>query len=141
MRRRNSITIKKENIMKNTKRRLCIVAVFALILGSAAAYAHNGFEHVMGTVTVITDSSITVETLKHTSISVSIDGATKFSKNDVAVSRMQMKVGDRVVIDAKETSDKKLLGVTVKLGAVAGTDHSVSQKLLIVLLLKMASVF
>jgi hypothetical protein len=77
----------------------------------------------MGTVTAFTDSSITVDTAKHTSVTVMIDPTTKFSKNDAEASRKDFKVGDRVAIDAKENSDKKLVAVRVKLGSMAKMDH------------------
>ena len=109
--------------MKN-RRMHALTAALALILGSAVAYAHNGVEHVMGTVTAVTDSSITVDTAKHTSVTVLLDATTKFTKNDAQMTRKDVKVGDRVVIDAKENKDKKLVGVTVKLGAATHADHS-----------------
>ena len=107
----------------NTRRMRSVIAALALMLGSAVAYAHNGVEHVMGTVTALTDSSITVDTVKHKSVTVLIDPTTKFSQNDAQASRKDVKVGDRVAIDAKENSDKKLVGVTVKLGSVANAGH------------------
>ena len=108
----------------NTRRSMQTgIAILALMLGSAIAFAHTGVEHVMGTVTAVTDTSITVDTAKHTSITVLIDATTKFSKNDAQATRKNLKVGDRVVIDAKENSDKKLIGVTVKLGSMAHMDH------------------
>jgi hypothetical protein len=113
----------------NTRRRMhSMIAALALVLGSAVAYAHNGVEHVMGTVTALTESSITVDTIKHTSVTVSIDPTTKFSKNDAPSSRKDLKVGDRVAIDAKENSDRKLVGVTVKLGSMANMDHGDHKK-------------
>ena len=114
----------------NTRRRIhSVIAAWALMLGSAAAYAHNGVEHVMGTVTALTDSSITVNTtVKHTSVTVLIDSTTKFSKNAAHASLKDLKVGDRVAIDAKENSDKKLVGVTVKLGSMANMDHGEHKK-------------
>jgi hypothetical protein len=109
--------------MKN-RRMQTLTAVFALMLGAAIAYAHNGVEHVMGTVTAVTESSITVDTVKHTPVTVLLDASTKFTKNDAKITRQDLKVGDRVVIDAKENSDKKLVGLTVKLGSAAHDDHS-----------------
>ena len=105
-----------------------VIVMLALILGSAIAYAHNGVEHVMGTVTAITDSSITVDTVKHTSVTVFIDHTSKFTKNDAQASRKDLKIGDRVAIDAKENSDKKLVAVTVKLGSMANMDHNDHKK-------------
>lgn len=113
----------------NTRRRIhSAIAALALMFGAAVAYAHNGVEHVMGTVTALTDSSITVDTTKHTSVTVLIEATTKFSKNNAHASQKDLKVGDRVAIDAKENSDKKLVGVTVKLGSMAGMDHGGQKK-------------
>src|SRR5262249_48581526 len=100
-----------------------VVVPLILILGSAIGYAHNGVEHVLGTITAITDSSITVDTLKHTSVTVAIDPATKFTRGDAQASRKDLKVGDRVAIDANESAGKKLVGVNVKLGSMAGRNH------------------
>jgi type 1 fimbria pilin len=105
-----------------------VLAMLALTLGPAIAFAHNGVEHVMGTVTAATDKSITVDTVKHTSVTVLIDPTTKFSKGTAQASRKDLKVGDRVAIDAKENSDKKLVGVTVKLGSMANMDHGDHKK-------------
>jgi hypothetical protein len=111
-----------------TGRMHSVVAALALILGSAIAFAHNSVEHVMGTIMAMTDSSITVDTIKHTSVTVAIDPATKFTKGDAQASRKDLKVGDRVAIDAKESADKKLVGVTVKLGSMTGADHGDHKK-------------
>jgi len=111
-----------------TRRMHSIVAALTLILGSAIAYAHNGLEHVMGTVTAMTDSTITVDTVKHTSVTVTIDPSTKFTRGDAQVSRKDLKVGDRVAIDAKESGDKKLVGVAVKLGSMASANHGDHKK-------------
>ena len=106
------------------------LATVALTLGSAAAFAHNGVEHVMGTVTAVAETSITVDTMKHTSVTVLLDDTTTFSNNDVAASRKDLKIGQRVVINAKENADKKLVGVTVKWGAASAehNDHADHKK-------------
>lgn len=105
-----------------------LIAVLALLIGSAAAFAHNGVEHVMGTVTAVTDSSITVETVKHTSVTVLVEPTTKFTKNDASASLKDLKVGDRLVIDAKSNGEKKLVAVTVKLGSTMNMDHGAHKK-------------
>jgi hypothetical protein len=91
-----------------------VLAIVALTLASAIALAHNGIEHVMGAVTAVTDKSITVDTVKHTSITVLIDSATTFSHNDVKATLKDLKIGQRVVINAKANTEKKLVGVSVK---------------------------
>jgi hypothetical protein len=106
------------------------LAIIALTLGSAIAFAHNGVEHVMGTVTAVTDTFITVDTVKHTSVTVLIDPATTFSNSDAQASRKDLKIGQRVVINAKPNADKKLAGVSVKWGAnsTAHGDHTEHKK-------------
>ena len=114
----------------NTKSMHSILAILALMLGSAIAFAHNGVEHVMGTVTAVTDTSITVDTVKHTSVTVLIDSATTFSNNDAQASRNDLKVGLRVVINAKPNAEKQLVGVSVKCGATSAAhdDHAEHKK-------------
>jgi hypothetical protein len=112
----------------NARRMRLVIAMFTLIFGSAIAYSHNGLEHIMGTVTAMTDSSITVDTVKHTSVTVSIDPTTQFTRGETQVSRKDLKIGDRVVIEAKGSGDKKLVGVAVKLGSTASADHTNPKK-------------
>lgn len=81
------------------------------------AFAHAGMEHVMGTVVAVTDNSITVDTVKHTKVTVLIDPSTKFIDNNSQALLKDLKIGDRVVIHAKRNPDKKLLGAEVKWGA------------------------
>ena len=94
-----------------------LIAMAALIVGSAIAFAHNGIEHVMGTVAAVTDNSITVHTVKHKTVTVMVDPSTTFSHKDRKASLKDLKVGDRVVINAKEGVGKKLQGVSVKWGS------------------------
>lgn len=96
-----------------------IYAIVTTILLSvcSAALAHEGMEHVMGTVVAVADNSVTVETVKHAKVTVLIDPSTKFIDNDAHASFKDLKIGDRVVIHAKPTPQKQLLGVEVKWGA------------------------
>ncbi len=117
--------------MNNQRRFRLLIAVIALVLGPTLVLAHNGIEHIMGTITAVTDGSITVDTVKHTSVTVMIDPSTKYSYNDAQASRKDLKVGERVVINAKENAEKKLVGVSVKWGAKSSmttTDHADHKK-------------
>ncbi|MGI9075436.1 MAG: DUF5666 domain-containing protein [Bryobacteraceae bacterium] len=107
-----------------------ILTLFTLLTVSAVAFAHAGMEHVMGTVAAVTDSSVTVETLKHTKVAVLLDPSTKYINSNAQASLKDLKVGDRVVIHAKHNVDKRLVGVEVKWGAgsmqmgkMEGMDH------------------
>ena len=94
-----------------------IVTVGALSCASFTAFAHNGVEHVLGTVKALGADSITVETTKHETSTVSVDPGTTFSNKGAAATLAELKVGDRVAIDGKDGDDKKLHAIAVKWGA------------------------
>jgi hypothetical protein len=98
------------------------LAVLALALGPIA-FAHNGVEHVMGTVTAISAGSITVQTAQHTEATVLLDSSTKFTNKGAAAALKDLKIGERVIIDAKPDAAKKLVGVTVRWGAAPHPPH------------------
>src|SRR5258706_2225496 len=76
-------------------------AVFALALAlSAIAFAHGNEKHVMGTVTSISDNSITVETTSKKAVTVTVSAATKVQKSGSPTALKDLKVGDKVVIHA-----------------------------------------
>ena len=96
------------------------LAVFALMLAlTAIAFAHENEKHVMGTVTSISDSSITVETTAKNSVTVEVSDKTKFEKSGVAATLKDLKVGDKVVIHAG-VSGGKLVANEVHFGAMKG---------------------
>lgn len=92
-----------------------LATLFTLTLMVSTAYAHNGMEHVMGTVASITDNSITVATTDGKTTTVATNADTKVSRMDAAISMQDVKVGDHVVIHATE-KDEKLTAATVKVG-------------------------
>ena len=91
------------------------VLLIAVMFVTGFALAHQGMHHVMGTVTKISESSITVETKEKTSAAVSFGPETKFVKNRAVATIKDLKVGDRVVIHAHGT-DKALQADTVQIG-------------------------
>src|SRR6202795_1773683 len=99
------------------KRTIAVVSLlFAL---SVMAHAHGKEKHVMGTVTSISDSSITVETTAKQSLEVDVNDKTKFEKSGAAATLKDLKVGDKVVIHA-EVSGDKLVANEVHFGAMKG---------------------
>jgi Domain of unknown function (DUF5666) len=95
-----------------------IPALFCTLLLSALAFAHGGMEHVMGTVTTITDHSLSVKTNDGAVTTVEFDGETKFVKGDDAASAKDVQVGSRVVIHAHKR-DNSLHAAQVKIGSTA----------------------
>lgn len=92
-----------------------VTLLFAL---SLMALAHGKEKHVMGTVTNISDTSITVETTGKKSVTVDLSDKTKFEKSGAAATLKDLKVGDKVVIHADVSGDK-LVANEVHFGAKA----------------------
>jgi cell division protein FtsL len=83
------------------------VAVVTLLFAlSLMAFAHGNEKHVMGKVTSLSDSSITVETTAKKSVTVQVNDKTKFEKSSAAATLKDLKVGDKVVIHADVSGDK-----------------------------------
>ena len=95
-----------------------VMALFLLLASSRVASAHNGVEHVMGTVTKVSAEAVTVETTAKKVVEVMLNSKTKYTRNDKSAAASDLKVGDRVMINAKEVNEK-LVADTVKLGASA----------------------
>lgn len=92
-----------------------VTLVMTLGFLATTAYAHNGMEHVMGTVTSVTDTAIAVNTTNGKSQTVVLDADTKYAKMEKAITLKDIKVGDHVVIHATKKGDQ-LIAVTVKVG-------------------------
>jgi hypothetical protein len=86
------------------KRITMFIAV--LVFTAGIALAHGNEQHVMGTVTAMTDNSITVQTAAKDFVTVYTMANTKYTKSGAAASMKDLKVGDRVVIHAEKMNDK-----------------------------------
>jgi hypothetical protein len=104
--------------------RLRAMLLSCTLLFAMASFAHNGNDHVMGTVTVMSANSITVQPVgKDTKpATVAVVSSTMFMKSAAQASLKDLKVGDRVVIEAKEKKDDTLEAVSVTFGKPAAHD-------------------
>lgn len=93
-----------------------IAVVTLLFTLSVMALAHGNEKHIMGTVTSISDGSITVETKAKKSVTVDVSDKTKFEKSGSPATWKDLKVGDRVVVHADVSGDK-LIANEVHFGA------------------------
>ena len=100
------------------KARILILAACICVL-TAAAWAHGGEEHIMGTVSKVEQNSITVKTTGTKTVTVAVVSTTKFIKNKAAAKIADLKVGDRVVIHATEATEGKLVANTVEFSSAA----------------------
>ena len=106
------------------KKHLAVLS-FCLVFLAAMALAHGDLQHVMGTVTQISADSITVKTTKGKVVTVVVAADTKFMKDKADAKIADVKVGDRVVIEAKkdEKDATKLVAHMVMIGQENGMSH------------------
>src|SRR5579862_1119729 len=104
-------------IITRLKIQIALVAVLALAL-PAIVFAHGGEEHVIGTVTKVSDTSVTVKTTAGKIVEVGFDAkTTTYARAKMRAQKTDVKVGDRIVIHAVEVNEK-LVAHTVALGAI-----------------------
>jgi hypothetical protein len=110
--------MKGNNMNTIVKRRAfgAIFAVVAVALIPTTVFGHGGEEHVTGTVTAVSDTSVTVKTTAGKIDEVGFDGRTTFARANKPIQKSEIQVGDRIVIHAVEVNDK-LVAHTVEVGA------------------------
>lgn len=86
-------------------KRRTMIAALLLACTSILLYAHGGMIHVMGIVTAVNDTSVTVETTDKKTVEVQLTDATTFMNGSKPSSKKELKVGDRVVIHAAKVKD------------------------------------
>lgn len=77
------------------------ILLAALCLSVGMALAHGNEKHVMGKVTQISATEVTVQSTSGELQTVKIVGTTQFVKGGAAAALADLKVGDKVVIHAK----------------------------------------
>lgn len=100
------------------KRTITVTALLFVL--SLMAFAHGKEKHLMGKVTSITDSSITVQTADKKSVTVDLSDKTKFEKSGAPATLKDLKVGDKVVVHADSEGDK-LVATEVHFGPKKAT--------------------
>jgi len=76
--------------------------MLATSLLSLAAFAHDGMEHVQGTVSKVSEQSVTVTTVAGKAVEVMLDGQTTYAREGKAMEKSGLNVGDHVLIHATE---------------------------------------
>jgi hypothetical protein len=98
-------------------RRVLLLALATMLL-SLAAFAHDGMEHVRGTVVKVSGQSVTVTTAAGKSVEVMLDAQTTYARAEKPIQKSDLKVGDRVLIHAAEKNEI-LTAHTVAVGGSA----------------------
>ena len=103
-----------------------VFALFLLVGSVQVVFGHGGATHVMGTVSKTSTESVTVDTAEHKTVEVGLTAKTTYTRDKKKVAATEMKVGDRVMIDAKEVNEK-LVADSVQLGVAASKAAPKSQ--------------
>jgi hypothetical protein len=98
--------------------RFIALAFVALAAATGTAFAHDGVEHMKGTVTQITDKAITIQVADKDKMVMTILLApdTRFERSGKTATAKDLKVGERVVVDVV-VKDKAMTAKAVKFGA------------------------
>ena len=94
---------------------VAILAIASLALLPTIARAHGGEEHVIGAVTKISGTAVTVKTKAGKTVEVAFDPKTTYTRAKQPIQKTDIKVGDRIVIHAMEMNEK-LVAHTVEIG-------------------------
>src|ERR1700676_796041 len=120
---RHSISTTKTKL----KIHVAILAIVSLALLPTSATAPGGEEHVTGTVTKISDTSVTVKTTAGKTVEVGFDAKmTTYERTKQPIQKTDIKVGDRVVIHAMEVNEK-MVAHSVEVGTVTTAKKTVKQ--------------
>ena len=103
---------------------VAILAIVSLALLPTVAIAHGGEEHVTGTVTNISNTSVIVSTRAGKTVEVGFDAKTTYARAKQPIQKTDIKVGDRVVIHAMEMNEK-LVAHTVEIGKGTASKQAV----------------
>ena len=93
----------------------------ALVLATQA-WAHEGFDHVIGTVVRVANDVLIVKTAKG-NVDVKLNDRTEITRNDQKAQVADLKPGARVVVDIPEGS-KDQIAHSVKIGVISATPPS-----------------
>jgi hypothetical protein len=92
-----------------------LVIILGLGIVATMAYAHNRMIHVMGIVTSVSDTSISVKGADGKTQTVAFAATTKFLRGETPIAAKDIKVGDHTVVHATKKGGQ-LIAAEVKVG-------------------------
>src|SRR5579862_3210640 len=120
----SQMNISSMSTVTKPKMPVAILAILSLALLPTIATAHGGEEHVTGTVTRISDTSVTVRTTAGKTVEVGFDAKmTTYVRAGQPIQKIDIKVGDRIVIHAMEVNEK-LVAHSVEVGVTTAAKKS-----------------
>ena len=88
--------------------KLFATSLLALVISSTLMFAHGNATHIIGTVSAIDGNHVTVKTQEGKSEMVMLEKTTKYLNGSKSAALDALKVGTRVVIDAKMDAKTKM---------------------------------
>lgn len=104
-----------------TKFSCALAAGLIFLLAGVTAFAHGGFDHVIGTVSKVESNTLTVKTAKG-DVDVKLSEKTEITKAGQKAALADLKPGVRVVVDIPEGS-KDQVAHSVKVGVAGAAAH------------------
>lgn len=105
-----------------------IVLASVLVLSTPVVFAHEGhMHHVMGVVKAVDATHLEIDTKDTGVVTVVIDKDTKYQRDKSPAKNSDVKVGDRVVVDAMEMGGKNMAH-KVMLGTAATHEEHESKE-------------
>jgi len=109
--------------------RLLMTAIAATLLCSTVVFAHGDATHLTGTITAIEGDHVQIKDQAGKSVVVMLQKTTKFIKADKPSTKSELKVGTRVLIDAKMDEKMKMYAAEeVTIGVTATTTKPAAPK-------------
>lgn len=97
-----------------TRRIMMLLALIAATAGVTPVFAHEEFR-VIGTVTKVQSSKLSVKTKEGKEISIAVDKQTVFTRDQKKTDLSQVKTGQSVVVDAYGDSYDDLLALEIRI--------------------------
>ena len=109
-------------------RRMVIVAALTLVLGVAAAWAHEGHTHkVMGTVSMVHENHLMVQTKDGKTVTITLNEKTSILRGKQKAAVTDLQTGSRVVVDVGDGKEP-LVARSVTLGGAKTAPAKASAK-------------
>jgi len=97
-----------------------VICTLSIVLFAGLAFAHGDATHLMGTVSAVSADTVTIKDSAGKTVIVMLPRETKFLQNKKAVTKNDLKVGSRVVIDAKMDEKMKMYSAEeIQIGAAS----------------------
>lgn len=111
----------------SNKANIITTKILAIVLTLApVAFAHEGFDHVAGTVVQASNNVLTVKTARG-NVDVKLNEKTEISRGDQKAMTADLKPGLRVIVDIPEGSKDKIAH-SVKIGAAGPAPSATHDK-------------